>query len=154
MFLCTARRPHDCVWDVLKDLWNALLIMKTTQSTYKLFLGRTHENITILKAKDGLQLFPASIHIGDGKINFGNDGNHIQMLLCWEEEGNKKKIHSLLQCDNWQGFGPERLERRPQEAVRLGRQIRNDRLRNWNQHDLKSRRKRRRIPGVSIKLYK
>ena len=65
-----------------------------------------------------------------------------------------KEIHSLLQCDNWQGFGPERLERRPQEAVRLGRQIRNDRLRNWNQHALKNRRKRRRIPGVSIKLYK
>ena len=92
MFLCTARRPHDCVWDVLKDLRNALLIMKKTQSTYKLFLGRTHENITILKAKDGLQLLPASIHIGDGKINFGNDGNHIQMLLCWGEEGNEKYI--------------------------------------------------------------
>ena len=92
MFLCTAWRPHNCVWDVLKDLRNALLIMKTMKSTYKLFFGRAHKNITILKAKDGLQLFPASIHIRNRKINFGNDGNHIQMLLCWEKEGNEKYI--------------------------------------------------------------
>ena len=57
----------------------------------------------ILKAKDGLQLLPASIHIGDGKINFGNDGNHIQMLLYWGEEGNKKKY--ILFCNAIIGKG-------------------------------------------------